>query len=50
MQLNPTEITALIKERIQKSDLTPEIRTEGSILSIADGIVPYRGSFPGSPG
>ncbi len=43
MQLNPTEITALIKERIQKSDLTPEIRTEGSILSIADGIIRIEG-------
>ena len=43
MQLNPTEITALIKERIQKSDLTPEIRTEGTILSIADGIIRIEG-------
>ena len=43
MQLNPTEITALIKERIQKADLTPEVRTEGSILSIADGIVRIEG-------
>jgi F-type H+-transporting ATPase subunit alpha len=43
MQLNPTEITALIKERIQKSDLTPEIRTEGSILSISDGIIRIEG-------
>ena len=39
MQLNATEITALIKERIQKSDLKPEIRTEGTILSISDGIL-----------
>jgi len=43
MQLNPTEITALIKDRIQKSDLTPEIRTEGTILSISDGIVRIEG-------
>jgi len=43
MQLNPTEITALIKERIQKSDLSPEVRTEGTILSIADGIVRIEG-------
>jgi len=43
MQLNPTEITALIKERIHKSDLTPEIRTEGTILSISDGIVRIEG-------
>ncbi len=43
MQLNPTEITALIKERIQKSDLTPEIRTEGTILSLSDGIVRIEG-------
>jgi len=43
MQLNPTEITALIKERIQKADLKPEVRTEGSILSISDGIVRIEG-------
>jgi F-type H+-transporting ATPase subunit alpha len=43
MQLSTTEITALIKERIQKSDLTPEIRTEGTILSISDGIVRIEG-------
>jgi len=43
MQLNPTEITALIKERIQKSDLTPEVRTQGTILSISDGIVRIEG-------
>jgi F-type H+-transporting ATPase subunit alpha len=43
MQLNPTEITALIKERIQKSDLTPAIRTEGTILSISDGIIRIEG-------
>ena len=43
MQLNPTEITALIKERIQNSDLTPEVRTEGTILSISDGIVRIEG-------
>jgi len=43
MQLNPTEITALIKERIQKADLAPEVRTEGSILSLSDGIIRIEG-------
>ncbi len=38
-QLRPSEISELIKERIQKFDVRPEIRTEGTILSLKDGIV-----------
>lgn len=37
--LNPSEISQLIKERIQKFQSQPEIRTEGTILSLKDGIV-----------
>jgi F-type H+/Na+-transporting ATPase subunit alpha len=36
---NAAEITALIKEKIAGLELTPLIRNEGRILSIADGIV-----------
>lgn len=38
-QLNPTEISELIKQRIEHFDLKPEVRTEGSIVSVKDGIV-----------
>lgn len=43
MALNPAEISELIKERIQKFDLKPEARTEGTILSLKDGIVRIHG-------
>ncbi len=38
-QLTTSEISELIKERIQKFDVSAETRTEGSIVSIRDGIV-----------
>lgn len=38
-QLSPTEISELIKERIAHFDLRPEVRTEGTIVSVKDGIV-----------
>lgn len=38
-QLSPTEISELIKQRIEHFDLKPEVRTEGSIVSVKDGIV-----------
>lgn len=38
-QLSPTEISELIKQRIEQFDLKPEIRTEGSIVSVKDGVV-----------
>ena len=38
-QLSPTEISELLKERIEHFDLKPEIRTEGTIVSVKDGIV-----------
>jgi F-type H+-transporting ATPase subunit alpha len=39
MALNPSEISDLIKEHIEKFDLAPEARTEGIITSLKDGIV-----------
>jgi len=39
MQLNPSEISGLIKERISKFDNTVEIKSEGVITSVADGII-----------
>ena len=39
MQLNPSEISDLIKQKIEKLDLGTEARAEGTIVSITDGIV-----------
>ena len=38
-QLSPTEISDLIKQRISQFDLKPEVRTEGTVVSVKDGIV-----------
>ncbi len=38
-QLSPVEISELIKERISQFDVATEVRTEGTIVSIKDGIV-----------
>src|SRR5436190_115162 len=42
-QLNPTEISDLIKQRIEHFDLRPEVRTEGTVVSVKDGIVSIYG-------
>lgn len=39
MQLSTSEISELIKQQIEKFDVGAEIRTEGTIVSIKDGIV-----------
>ena len=39
MQLNPSEISDLIKQRIKNYDLGAESRSEGSVVSVTDGIV-----------
>jgi len=43
MQLNPSEISELIKERIGNFEATAEARTEGTIVSLSDGIVRIHG-------
>ncbi len=43
MQLNPSEISDLIKQKIENFDLQTEARTEGSIVSVTDGIVRIHG-------
>jgi len=43
MQLNPTEISDLIKKRIDSFEMDAEARTEGTIVSIMDGIVRIHG-------
>jgi len=43
MQLNPSEISELIKSKIEKLDLKTEARNEGTIISLTDGIVRIHG-------
>src|SRR6187401_923415 len=41
--LNPSEISELIKSRIEKVKLTAEARNEGTLVSVSDGIVRIHG-------
>jgi len=43
MQLNPTEISDLIKRRIEKFEAVSEARTEGTVVSLTDGIARIHG-------
>src|SRR6478736_5466460 len=38
MQLNPSEISELIKSKIQNLDTGAEVRTQGTVVSVSDGI------------
>ena len=40
IQLNPSEISELIKDRIKNFDADVEARTEGTIVMLTDGIAP----------
>ncbi len=42
-QLNPSEISDIIKKRIGSLDVTSEAQNEGTIVSVADGIVKIHG-------
>lgn len=42
-QLNPAEISNLIKQRIQDLDVSATAKTEGVIVSVSDGIVKIHG-------
>jgi len=43
MQLNPTEISELIKGRIEQFESVAEARTEGTVVSLTDGIARIHG-------
>jgi F-type H+-transporting ATPase subunit alpha len=43
MQLNPSEISDLIKKRIEGFDASSEATTEGTVVSITDGIIRVHG-------
>ncbi|RZL45783.1 MAG: F0F1 ATP synthase subunit alpha, partial [Variovorax sp.] len=59
MQLNPAEISELIKSRIEGLGVSANIRNEGTVVSVTDGIVRVHGlsdamqgemlEFPPSP-
>ena len=36
--LNPTEISELIRKRVEQFDVVSEARTEGTVVSVSDGI------------
>ncbi len=42
-QLNPSEISDIIKQRIDKLDVSAEARQEGTVVSVSDGIVRIHG-------
>ena len=49
MQLNPSEISELIKTKIQNLETGAEVRTQGTVVSLSDGIArtvptPYLGN------
>lgn len=43
MQLNPSEISDLIKKKIENFDVNVEAHTEGTVVSVTDGIVRVHG-------
>jgi len=43
MQLNPSEISELIKSRIQNLEAGSELRTQGTVVSVTDGICRVHG-------
>jgi F-type H+-transporting ATPase subunit alpha len=43
MQLNPSEISELIRSRIETLDMGAEVRTQGTVVSVTDGICRVHG-------
>ena len=43
MQLNPSEISELIKKRVESFEVVSEARNEGTVVSLADGVVRIHG-------
>ena len=42
-QLNPSEISEVIKKRIENLDVTSQAQNEGTVVSVSDGIVRIHG-------
>ena len=45
MQLNPSEISDLLKKRIEDLGVSADLRTQGTVISVTDGIVRIHGLF-----
>src|SRR5476651_145395 len=43
MQINPSEISELIKSKIQNLQLSADVRTQGTVVSVTDGICRIHG-------
>ncbi len=43
MQLNSTEISELIKQRIAQFNVVSEAHNEGTIVSVSDGVIRIHG-------
>src|SRR5436305_14992998 len=43
MQLNPSEISELIRTKIQNLEIGAEVRTQGTVVSLSDGIARVHG-------
>jgi F-type H+-transporting ATPase subunit alpha len=43
MNLNPSEISELIKKRVESFEVVSEARNEGTVVSVADGVVRIHG-------
>ncbi len=43
MKLNPSEISNLIRSRIENFEMLTQARTEGTVVSVTDGIVRIHG-------
>src|SRR5690625_235562 len=43
MQLNPSEISELLKSRIEGLSASTDVRTEGTVVSVTDGITRIHG-------
>ena len=42
-QLNPSEISEIIKQRIDQLDVSSEARNVGTVVSVTDGIIRIHG-------
>ena len=43
MQLNPSEISELLKQRIEGLGVSADLRTQGTVVSVTDGICRVHG-------
>ena len=43
MQLNPSEISELIKSKIENLKISADLRTQGTVVSVTDGICRVHG-------